>query len=131
MRTVDPLEEKILGRIPLETLAIAAVLALPAALVFDPLTAGFILAGGAVAALGFAWLRSSLTRFLLKSGRKALRSGLLFYAVRLVLILAVFFIIILFFPGKILAFAGGFSTVVLVFFIEGAKAFLSVKKWKS
>jgi hypothetical protein len=131
MQTVDPLEEKILRRIPLETLAVAAVFALPAAFVFDPLTAGFILAGGAISALGFIWLKSSLTRFLLKSGKKALRSGLLFYALRLVLILAVFFIIILFFPRKIIAFAAGFSAVVPVFLIEGVKAFISAKQWKS
>jgi hypothetical protein len=36
-----------------------------------------------------------------------------------------------FFPGKILAFAAGFSVLVPVFLIEGVFALLRMKTWKS
>jgi small-conductance mechanosensitive channel len=76
-------------------------------------------------------MKVSLTRFLRKERRAALRSGVLIYLVRFVLILAVFSFIILIFPGKILAFVAGFSVVVPVFLIEGVAGLLRMKTWKS
>jgi len=132
MSTEKPvaLEERILRRVPLETAALSAVLALPAALLFDLPTGLFFLAGGVFSALGFAWLKQSLTRFL-SSGRKgAVRSGIVFYALRLVLICAVFFFIILLYPKKIFAFVAGFSMVVPVSLAEGVRALLLMRTWK-
>jgi hypothetical protein len=126
----DLIEEKILRRIPLEVLILAAALGLPGALLFDPLSGLFIFIGGALAALGFIWLKRSLTRILLREKPQALRSGILLYAARFVLIIAVFFFIILLYPKKLLAFALGFSTVVPVFLGEAAFALARIKKWK-
>ncbi len=172
-------EEKMLRRIPLEIIALSFIAALLALPFFDPLTSLFILAGGALAALSFVWLKQSVSRLLLpqkvKKGErvekgdspskekgqspfstspsstthfstssfftpsfftsnfatKALRSALLLYALRLVLILGIFFIIIFFFSKKIIAFAAGFSTLVPVFLVEAAIALSRMKQWKS
>jgi len=124
-------DERVLRRIPLEILALSAVLALPAVFLFDPLTALLFFTGGAVAAVGFLWLKTSLTRFLLRDKAGALRSAVLLYALRLGLICGVFFIIILLFPGKVLAFGAGFSTLIPVFLAEGAGALLRMKTWKA
>jgi hypothetical protein len=126
----DALEERILRRVPVEIVALAAVLAFAAALLFDPLTGLFFFAGGAFSALGFAWLKQSLTRFLSREKAGALRAGIVLYALRLVLICAVFFLIILVYPKKIIAFVAGFSTVILVSLVEGIRGLLHMKTWK-
>jgi hypothetical protein len=60
----------------------------------------------------------------------ALRSGIGLYALRLGLICAVFSLIILVFPGKILAFAAGFSAIVPVALFEGLRGFFLLRTWK-
>jgi len=124
-------EESFLRRIPLEIAGLAALLAVPAALLFDPATGLFFFAGGLFSALGFFWLKQSLTRLLSKGVQGARRSGILLYALRLVLICAVFFLIILVYPKKILAFVAGFSTVVPVALAEAVRGLLQLKKWKA
>jgi hypothetical protein len=126
----DPLEEKILRRIPLEVIALAAFIAVPVGLVFGALAGVFFLGGGALAAVGFLWLKSSLTRVLAKGKAQALRSGVLLYVLRFVLILGVFFIIILLYPKRLLAFAAGFSSVIPVFLGEAVVALARMKTWK-
>ncbi|NOR52860.1 MAG: hypothetical protein GQ536_02070, partial [Candidatus Aminicenantes bacterium] len=74
--------------------------------------------------------KSSLSPFLPPSFKKTILSTLLFYSLRLVLILAIFFIIIFFFSKNIIAFIVGFSTVVPVFMVEAAAMFIRLKKWK-
>jgi len=128
---IDPVEEKILRRIPLEVIAAAAVLGLGAAVVFNPLTGLFFFAGGALSTLGFLWLKSALTHVLAKGKAQALRSGILLYLARFVLILGVFLIIILVYPRMILAFAAGFSTIIPVFLVEIALALARMKQWKN
>ena len=173
---LDPFleEEKMLRRIPLEIIALSFIAALLALPFFDHLTSLFILAGGALAALSFVWLKQSVSRLLLpqtgdrtsrvekgdspskEKGQspfskspssttpfltgsfftsnfttKALKSALLLYALRLVLILGIFFIIIFFFSKKIIAFAAGFSALVPVFLVEAAIALSRMKQWKS
>jgi hypothetical protein len=123
-------EERLLRRIPLEIAVVAAGLGLVAAGLFDPLTGLFVLAGGLFSALGFAWLKQSLTRFLARGVQGARRSGVLMYVLRLVLICAVFFLIILLYPKKILAFVAGFSTVVPVSLAVAVRGLLQLKKWK-
>jgi uncharacterized membrane protein YesL len=132
MPTEDPtsFDEGFMRRIPLEIAGLSAVLAVPAALLFDLPTGLFFFAGGLFSALGFAWLKQSLTRFLSKGVRGARRSGILLYALRLVLICAVFFLIILLYPKKILAFGAGFSAVVPVSLAEAVRSLLQLKKWK-
>jgi hypothetical protein len=123
-------EERILRRVPLEIAALAAILALAAGFLFDPPTGLFFFAGGLFSALGFAWLKRSLTRFLAKGAQGARRSGIALYVLRLVLICAVFFLIILLYPKKIIAFVAGFSTVVPVSLAVAVRGLLQLKKWK-
>lgn len=123
-------EDRLLRRIPFEIAGLAAVLAVPAALLFDAATGIFFFAGGLFSAIGFIWLKQSLTRLLAKGERGARRSGILLYALRLVLICAVFFLIILFYPKKILAFVAGFSAIVPVTLIEAVRGLLRMKTWK-
>jgi len=123
-------EEKALRRIPLETLLIAVLVALLGLLVFSSMTGLLILAGGLFSAVSFVWLKTALTRFLGQDKRRAVRSGLLFYLLRLVLLLAVFSIIILLFPRMILAFVAGFSSLILAFSIEAGRAVLQMRQWK-
>jgi ATP synthase I chain len=125
-----PSEELFLRRIPFEIAGLSAGLAVPAALLFDPATGLFFLAGGLFSALGFLWLKQSLTRLLSRGVRGARRSGVLLYALRLVLICAVFFLIILVYQKRILAFVAGFSTVVPVALAEAVRGLLLLKKWK-
>ncbi len=63
--------------------------------------------------------------------KKALRSALALYGIRLVLILAIFFIIIVFFSRNIIAFVAGFSAIVPVFLAEAVVGLSRMKKWKS
>ena len=131
MNTIDPFEEAILRRIPREIAAAGVVMGLLALPFFGAQAALFVAAGAILAALGFLWMKASLTRILTRGRKGALRAGALVYAARLVLILAVFFLIILFFPGRILAFAAGFSVLVPVFLFEGVVALRRMKTWKS
>ena len=159
-------EERILRRIPVEILVLSFVIALASIFLFNPLTALFVLAGGAFSALSFIWLKQSISRlFLLKNGetgdilkkkgdrrlyvkkgdrhlkeeepvpffdkKKALRSALALYGIRLVLIIAIFFIIIFFFSRNIIAFVAGFSTMVPVFLAEAVIGLSRMKQWKS
>lgn len=125
------LEERILRRIPLEVLVVSLAIALGSLLFFSALTGLFILAGGAFSSATFIWLKNALNRFLSQDRKKAIRSGLIFYLVRLVLLLGVFLIIILVFPRMVLAFVAGFSTVILVFFVEAVIGLSQIKTWKS
>ena len=128
--TADPVEEKILRRIPLETLALAAAIGLIVGLIFGPLAGALFFAGGALSALGIVSLKRSLGRVLSREKPGALRAGILFYLLRLALLLGVFFLIIWAFPDEILAFAAGFSTVIPVFGAEAALALARFKEWK-
>jgi hypothetical protein len=124
-------EEKILRRIPAEIIVVSIGIGLGSLLFFSPLSSFFILAGGAFSAASFLWLKSALNRFLSQGRKKAIRSGLIFYLARLALLLSVFLIIILLLPRMVLAFVAGFSTVVLVFFVEAVRSLSQIKTWKS
>jgi len=124
-------EEKMLRRIPVRILILSFVLALAALFLFDPPTGLFVFAGGLLSALGFIWLKQSLYKLLLLGKKKALKSALVLYGMRLILILGIFFIIISFFSERIIAFAVGFSTIILVFLAEAVLALKKMKKWKN
>ena len=125
------LEEQILRRIPLEILVFSLVIALATLVIFSPRTGVFVFAGGVCAAASFLWLKQTITRFLGPDKKKAIKSGILVYLVRLVLIIGVFSIIIFEFPRMILAFTAGFSTIILVAFVEAVRAISKMKQWKS
>ena len=124
-------EEKILRRIPLEIVLLSLVVALISQVFYDWVIGILIFAGGIVVAINFIWLRQALTRYLTSGKKKALRSAFAVYALRLLLILAIFFIIILFFSTKIIAFAVGFSTLIIVFLIEAIRGLSKLKKWNN
>lgn len=124
-------DEAALRRIPLEIVAAAAVLAVGGGILFGWRTGVFVLAGGGLSALAFAWLKTAVSRFLLQERRGALRRGVALYLLRLGLICLAFLTIILLFPKQIFAFAAGFSAVVLVLLREGWRAFSLLKTWKN
>jgi len=126
----DPIEERILRRIPWEILILTLTIALLAIIPFDLITSLFILAGGLISALSFIWVRQALTKFLLFEKRRALRATISLYVLRLVLIIAVFSIIILLFSKRIIAFAAGFSTIVIVILAESIAVLFNLKSWK-
>jgi hypothetical protein len=129
LRLLGKEEEKILRRIPSEIFSLALILALGSLFFYDWTIGLLILAGGILAAGNFVWMKQALTRLLVSGKHKALRSGIALYALRLLLILAIFFIIILFFSTKIIAFAAGFSTIILVFLVEAIRGLFRLKKW--
>jgi hypothetical protein len=126
----DPTEEKILRRIPLEIAALSAVFALAAALLFDPISGALLLAGGLLSALSFLWLKGALARVLDRGKTRALKAGIALYALRFLLILGAFFLIILLFPRKLVAFAAGFSAVIPIIGVEAAVALVRMKAVK-
>jgi len=127
----DPLEEKILKRIPREVFGLSFFLAIAVSIIFGIWTGFFVLAGGVLSAVNFIWLHQTLTKALLREKRKALRASALVFGLRLVLILAIFFIIIFFFSRKIIAFAAGFSSIVVILLLEAAIAISRLKTWKN
>ena len=124
-------EEKILRRIPRETIIVSLVFSLIGLIAFDIVTALLVLAGGTVSAISFRWLQFSISKFLGGGKKQALKSAILFYLLRLLLILGIFFIIILFFSRKIIAFGAGFSAIVLALLVEGLAAIFKSMKWKN
>ena len=126
----DPIEMAVLRRIPLEIVALSAVLAAGVGLIFDFPTAVIFFGGGLLAALSFLWMKNALTKILARDKKGALRAGMALYAVRFVLILGFFLLIILAYPNRILAFAAGFSMVVPVFSVEAVVALARMKTWK-
>ncbi|MFQ5720969.1 MAG: ATP synthase subunit I [Candidatus Aminicenantales bacterium] len=122
------IEEAILKRIPWEIILLSFIVSLLSLLIFEPLTAVFILGGGLLSTLNFIWLRQSITH-LLSPGRrkKKLLSVLIPYSLRLILIIIVFFIIIFFFSRKIWAVIVGFSTILLVIGAEAGALFFKAR----
>jgi len=131
MSNADPVEEKILRRIPLEVLGLSFLLAVTASFLFDLLVGLFVLAGGTISTLNFIWLRQALSKVQLRGKKQALKVSALAFGLRLMLILAIIFIIILFFSKKIIAFAAGFSSIIVVLFVEAVAAMSRLKTWKN
>jgi hypothetical protein len=127
----DPLEERILKRIPQEVLGLSFFLAVGAAFLFNIWTGLFVLAGGILSTLNFIWLHQTFSKVLLHEKRKALKTSAMVFGLRLVLILAIFFIIIFFFSNKILAFAAGFSSIIAILLFEAVTVMSRPKTWKN
>jgi len=126
----DAYETRALRRIPLEILACAGLIGL-AALVWKGVAAAlFALLGGAVAAAGFLGLERSLKNILDQGKKGALRRGMLFYILRILLILLAFSLIILFYPRRVVAFAAGFSAIIAVVLVEAVRALIVLRPWK-
>ena len=128
---VDPVEEKVLNRIPWETGGLSLLGALLSLFLFDPLDALLVLAGGLTASISFIWLKRMVFRLVQKDRKKPIASIFLFYGLRILLIIGLFFIIIFLYSRKVLAFTAGFSMIIPVFFIEAAGALIRMKQWKN
>lgn len=124
-------EERILKRIPQEIFLLSFVLAIGTWIVFDGMSALLVFAGGILAAINFIWMKQVIPRFLYTGKKKAMRAGIAVYGLGLLLILGIFFIIILFFSEKILAFAAGFSALIVVFLGEAVAGLSKLKQWKN
>ena len=124
-------EVRILRRIPREIVLLSLFIALLSLLFLDALSSLFIFIGGIISALSFIWLKQSLSKFLVPDKKKALRSAIALYSLRILLILILFFIIIFFFSKKIIAFVAGFSTIILVMAVESVAALSKIKRWKN
>ena len=124
-------EERILKRIPLEIILLSIVLAIGTWIVFDGMSALLFFAGGILAAINFIWMKQAISKFLHTGKKKAVRSGMAVYGLQLLLILGIFFIIILFFSEKTLAFAAGFSTLIVIFLGEAVAGLSKLKQWKN
>ena len=127
----DSIEEKILRRIPREILYLSIAFSVPVFVLFDPISALFFILGGIMTALNFLWFKKEVTKFLVYHKKKAVKSLLSLYGLRIVLIIGVFSIIIFFFSKKILAFAAGFSMLIPVALVEAAVGLLKLKTWKN
>jgi len=123
-------EEAAVRRIPLEIIVLSAVGTAAIWLIFSPSSSIFFFAGGLLSTLSFLWMKRTLAGILNRKKAAAVRSGLIYYALRFVLIFGVFLLIILAYPDRILAFAAGFSMAVPAFVVESAKAFALMKTWK-
>ncbi len=131
VESADTPEEKILHRVPLETLLCSIIAAALGFVLFDTLIALLVLAGGLFSMLNFYWLKQTISKIISPDKKKSIRSAIPLYIVRILLILAIFFIIILSFSQRIYAFMTGFSTMILVFLIEAIAALSSMKTWKN
>jgi len=127
----DNTEEKILRRIPIRTLICTIVAAAAGFFLFDYLIALLVLAGGLFSMLNFYWLKQTISKAITPDKKKSVRSAIPLYIVRILLILAIFFIIIIFFSEKILAFVVGFSMIIPVFLFEAVGALAKLKQWKN
>ncbi len=131
LEITDNTEEKILSRVPLETLLCTLIAAAAGFILFDSLIALLVLAGGLFSMLNFYWLQQTISKAITPDKKKSLRSAIPLYIVRILLILAIFFIIIIFFSIKILAFVVGFSMIIPVFLIEAFRELAKLKQWKN
>lgn len=124
-------EDRVLGRIPREVLAASLLLAVPAGIALGPCVGGLFFAGGGLAALGFLSLKRWLYAAALGDRRKTAASLVGVYVLRLVLIAAIFSSIILLYKKKAIAFAAGFSVLILVLLAEALVAVARKPIWKS
>ncbi|MFC2169218.1 ATP synthase subunit I [Acidobacteriota bacterium] len=124
-------EDKILRRIPYEIVLVAAILAIVCYFIFDWILALLFFCGGIISSISFIWLNQSLSKLLISGKKEALKSSILLYSLRLLLIIGLIFIIIFFFSKKILAFIAGFSTTIIVFLIEAVIAYFNLKRWNN
>ena len=131
LSTDDPLEERILKRIPREVLGLSFFMAVATSFLFDVWTGFFVLAGGVLSTLNFIWLHQTFSKVLLHEKQKALKTSIMVFGLRVLLILAIFFIIIFFFSKKIIAFAAGFSSIIVILLFEAVTVMSRPKTWKN
>jgi hypothetical protein len=129
-KSADAYEETVLRRIPVEILICAVLVGLAAWAWKDAWAGLFALLGGVVAAAAFLGLERTLRHILDRGKKGALRRGMLFYGLRILLILLAFSLIIVLSPRRVVAFAAGFSALLAVVFFEAVRVLILLRQWK-
>jgi hypothetical protein len=119
-----------LKRVPGETIILGVIASIAGGIIFGPTTGILIFSGALMAAIGFISLKLFIDKYLDKQKTMVLRRAILMYSLRLMLICLVFLIIILFFKGKVMAFAAGFSLIVVSVLVEAIRNLTYMKQWK-
>lgn len=122
--------EKSIRRIPVETSILGLAVGLLVASVYEPLSGLLVLAGALVAGGSFLGLKGTVDRWLTQPKSKFIKKALVLYLVRLGLICLIFLIIIAFYKKKVIAFAAGFSLIVVSIMIEALISLVSMRQWK-
>lgn len=123
--------EKSIRRVPLETVVLGLAAGILTSVFSEPISGVLVLAGSFLAATGFISIKSFIDRYLKAELSRFWRRAVLFYSLRLVLICLIFLIIIIFFKGRVLALAGGFSLIVVSILVEAVRNLASIKQWKA
>ncbi|MGB9835406.1 MAG: hypothetical protein ACPLRX_01545 [Candidatus Saccharicenans sp.] len=122
--------EKSIRRIPAETSILGLAVGLLVGSVYEPLSGLLVLAGALVAGGSFLGLKGTVDRWLTQPKSKFIKKALVLYLVRLGLICLIFLTIILLFKKKVIAFAAGFSLIVVSIMIEALISLVSMRQWK-
>lgn len=122
--------EKSIKRIPAETSILGLAVGLLVGSIYEPLSGLLVLAGALVAGGSFLGLKGTVDRWLTQPKSKFIKKALVLYLVRLGLICLIFLTIILLFKKKVIAFAAGFSLIVVSIMIEALINLVSMRQWK-
>lgn len=118
-------------RVPRITLVLGLAVGILTAILGGPVTGVLVLAGSALAALGFISLKSFVDKYLQEKPTSLWPRALLFYSLRLLLICLIFLIIIFFFKARVLALAAGFSLILVAILAEAVRHLAGIKQWKA
>jgi len=127
---VNDLLESSLRRVPWETIFLGFISGLGTGLFLEPVSGGLVLAGSLLAALSFLTLKSFINKYLTYGRQRLLPRAILIYLFRVILICLIFLIIIFLFRSKVLAFAAGFSLLIISLLIEALRNLASGRQWK-
>lgn len=130
MMNTDWLEPSV-KRVPRVTLVLGLAVGILTAVLGGPVSGVLVLAGSALAALGFISLKSFVDRYLQEGPARLWRRALLFYSLRLLLICLIFLTIIFFFKARVLALAAGFSLILVAILVEAVRHLAGIKQWKA
>ncbi|MCX8161062.1 MAG: hypothetical protein N3G18_09065 [Candidatus Saccharicenans sp.] len=123
--------EPSINRIPRVTIFLGLVAGIFTALLSGPISGVLVLAGAALAALGFISLKSFIDKYLQEGPARLWRRAILFYSLRLLLICLIFLTIIFFFKARVLALAAGFSLILVSILVEAVRHLAGIKQWKA
>ena len=128
-RMLESLDSSV-RRVPVQTVVLGVLAGLITGIIADLLSGVLVLGGAILSSLGFIALKSFVNKYLPSDKARVLPRAIILYLLRLVLICLVFLIIIFYFKNKVLAFAAGFSLVLVSVAIEAVRNLAGVKKWK-
>ncbi|MGB9893788.1 MAG: hypothetical protein ACPLRA_05195 [Candidatus Saccharicenans sp.] len=125
----DLLEDSI-RRVPLETILLGLAAGLATGFFLEPISGALVLGGALLAAVAFITLNSFINKYFRVGQKGLIARAISVYLLRLLLICLVFLIIIIFFKKRVLAFAAGFSLVIISVLVEALRNLTSGRQWK-